>query len=75
MRILEATLRLQWELMQEAIRRFQYFDHWSEEQVSWQHCPAVRVTRLASFNLLLSLIDFCCNFSVYRFANAASWPR
>ncbi|EAT38635.1 AAEL009485-PA [Aedes aegypti] len=32
-RLLEPTLRLQWNQMQEAIRRFQYFDHWTEEQI------------------------------------------
>ncbi|XP_038121408.1 cyclic nucleotide-binding domain-containing protein 2 [Culex quinquefasciatus] len=43
-RILEATLRLQWELMQEAIRRFQYFDHWSEEQIR-ECCILAKVNR------------------------------
>ncbi|XP_062701163.1 uncharacterized protein LOC109432946 [Aedes albopictus] len=32
-RLLEPTLRLQWNQMQEAIRRFQYFDHWTEDQI------------------------------------------
>ncbi|XP_065090453.1 uncharacterized protein LOC135711513 [Ochlerotatus camptorhynchus] len=32
-RLLEPTLRLQWDRMQEAIRRFQYFDHWTEDQI------------------------------------------
>uniref|UniRef100_A0A1Q3G5G3 Putative effector domain of the cap family of transcription factors n=1 Tax=Culex tarsalis TaxID=7177 RepID=A0A1Q3G5G3_CULTA len=43
-RILEGTLRLQWELMQEAIRRFQYFDHWSEEQIR-ECCILAKVNR------------------------------
>ncbi|XP_053681627.1 cyclic nucleotide-binding domain-containing protein 2-like [Sabethes cyaneus] len=32
-RLLEPTLRLQWSQMQEAIQRFQYFDHWNEDQI------------------------------------------
>ncbi|XP_058811524.1 cAMP-dependent protein kinase type I-alpha regulatory subunit-like [Topomyia yanbarensis] len=32
-RLLEPTLRLQWNQMMEALRRFQYFDHWSEDQI------------------------------------------
>ncbi|XP_062537286.1 uncharacterized protein LOC134205737 [Armigeres subalbatus] len=33
LRLIEPTLRLQWNQMQEAIRRFQYFDHWTEDQI------------------------------------------